>query len=104
MKTQTPIDKNKRKAWRLKAEAKLESIQADIDKLEAKVKEASADGRLKFESVKKDLRNRYSQIEKSLEELQETQSEKWESIKSKTEAALKDMHDAYKKAKDRFRS
>lgn len=89
-------------AYAEKLEARLDQWRAEIDKLQAKAKEASADTKLKYQKEVDTLRAKQKDAEKKLEQLGEAQGKAWKDIKSGVEAAWDDLGKAIRSAADRF--
>lgn len=89
-------------AYQKKLQAKLDEWQADIDKMMAKAKQASADSQIKYEKQIEELRARRDEMAEQLEKLQKSQSAAWLDMKAGAEKAWDDMNTAMRKAWDRF--
>lgn len=89
-------------AYTEKLQARLDQWRAEIDKLQAKAKEASADTKLKYQKEVDNLRAKQKDAEKELKQLGEAQGKAWEDIKSGIESAWNDLGKAVCSAADRF--
>ncbi len=89
-------------AYAEKLEARLDQWRAEIDKLQAKAKEASADTQLKYKEEIDNLRAQQKEAEQKLNELGEAQGKAWEDLKSGAEAAWDNLGNAVRSAADRF--
>lgn len=92
-----------KKAYIEKLEAKLKEWSAEFDKL--KEKAGSSEAKIKEEYHKKieDLRPRVEDINKRIQKLKESSEETWEELKSGTEKAWQEMKGAIEKAKSKFK-
>ncbi|WP_170611242.1 coiled coil domain-containing protein [Ruegeria arenilitoris] len=91
-----------RVGYEKKAQLQLDSWNAQIDALEAKLKVAEAYAKLELEEQLSTLHKAKSDAEAQLEELKSTSEEAWEDVKEGYEAAWNDMKSALKHAADRF--
>jgi septal ring factor EnvC (AmiA/AmiB activator) len=89
-------------AYREKLEARLEQWRAEIDKLQAKAAEASADARKDYEDQVAELRKQQDEAREKLKELDEASDDAWEDIKDGVEKAWDKLGDAVKSARERF--
>ena len=89
-------------AYADKLQARLDRWRAEIDKLQAKAKEASADTKLKYNKEVDELRMKQAEAEKRLAELGEAQGKAWDDLKSGIETAWDDLGNAVRSAADRF--
>lgn len=85
-------------AYEQKLEAMLEEWQANIDKLRAQAKEASADAQLQYQKQIDDLRERREALEVKLKDIQNAQSAAWADIKAGADKAWDDMTKAMQDA------
>tara|TARA_R110002012_G_scaffold108849_2_gene251812 strand:- start:13868 stop:14212 length:345 start_codon:yes stop_codon:yes gene_type:complete len=89
-------------AYAEKFQARLDQWRAEIDKFQAKAKEASADTKLKYQREVDELRAKQKDAEMKLDELGEAQGKAWEDVKSGVESAWDDLGKAVRRAADRF--
>ena len=89
-------------AYRQKLEARLDQWRAEIDSLQAKAVEASANARMEYEKQVDDLRDKQKDAQAKLKELDETSGEAWKDLKGGIEKAWDDLGDAVKSAQERF--
>jgi ElaB/YqjD/DUF883 family membrane-anchored ribosome-binding protein len=99
-KGETAMDE--KSAYRQKVEARLDQWRADIDKLQAKAVEASADARLEYHKQIDELREKQHKAQAKLKELNEASGDAWKDFKAGVEKAWDDLGDAVKKATERF--
>lgn len=85
-------------AYRQKIEARLEQWNAEINKLQAKALEASADARIEYEN----LREKQNEARRTLRELDDVGGDALEDVKSGVEKAWSDLEAAMKRARERF--
>lgn len=93
---------DEKSAYRQKLEARLDQWRADIDKLQAKATEASADARLEYEDQVKKLREQQDDARQQLEELDDASGEAWKDLKGGVEKAWDNLGAAVKNATERF--
>ncbi len=87
----------KREEYVEKLKAQLDVWNADIEKLEAKARVASAETRTKIEEQVATLKGHRDEAAAKFDTLREATEEKWEELKAATEVA-------WAKLKDRFSS
>ena len=93
---------NEKGAYRQKLEARLDQWRADIDKLQAKAREAGADARLEYDKQIGKLRDQQDKARKKLGELDAASGEAWKDLKIGFEKAWDDLGTAVKTATQRF--
>ncbi len=64
-----------------KALAKLDEWKAEIDKIEAKAKQTSADTKIKYQEQIKSLREKRANMKHKLDVIKEVGEEEWEELK-----------------------
>ncbi|SDZ60040.1 hypothetical protein SAMN05444004_12910 [Jannaschia faecimaris] len=89
-------------AYAEKLQEQLDQWRAEIDKLQATAKQASADTRAKYQKEVDELRSRQKEAEKMLGELGKTQEKAWDDLKVGFEKAWADLGKAVRRAADRF--
>ena len=94
---------DQKQAYIRKYEAKLEEWQAEIDKLRAQAKAASADSEIDQEAQIDELRQRRDEMQAQMEKLKSSQSEAWDDVKTGARKAWTEMSEAVGKARGRFR-
>ena len=93
---------DEKNAYRQKLEARLDQWRAEIDKLEARTVEASADARLKYKGEIKELRAKQDEAREKLDELGDAQGQAWNDLKSGLEVAWDELGKAVRNATGRF--
>ena len=93
---------DEKSAYRQKLEARLDQWRAEIDRLQAKATEASADVRLEYEEQVEKLRGQQEEARAKLKELDDAGGEAWKDLKNGIEKAWDDLGDAVKSAGERF--
>jgi hypothetical protein len=91
-----------REAYREKANARLQELQARIDLLQAKAKQATADVKLDYERTMKDLRAQQDQIAGQIGGTQDASEEAWEELKTGIDAALTHLRSSVDEAAAKF--
>lgn len=89
-------------AYRQKLEARLDQWRAEIDKLQAKAAEASADARIEYEKQVEMLRGKQEEAREKLRELDDASDDAWKDLKGGIKKAWDDLGDAVQKATERF--
>lgn len=89
-------------AYREKAKARLDQWRAEIDKLQAKAAEASADTKIEYEKQLQALRDKQQEMRQQLDELGSASGDAWKDIKAGLDAAWDDLESSVKNARERF--
>jgi hypothetical protein len=97
------IDMSKRDAYIEKMKARIDEWNADIDKLEAKAREARADMKIEYQEQLSAMRLEREKARGKLHELQEATEDAWEGLREGMESAWESMAKAFKDAADRFK-
>jgi len=92
-----------KEAYQKKLEAKLDEWKAEIDKLKARAKGASADTRAQYSEQIEKLQSKREEGKQKLDELRRAGSESWGDLKSGIEKAWKEIEGAFQSAKSRFK-
>ncbi len=95
-----PMDE--KDAYRQKLQARLGQWRAEIDKLQAKAVEASADARLEYDKQLKELHRQQEKAREKLRELDEASGQAWKELRSGMEKAWDELGAAVQKATERF--
>lgn len=93
---------SERDAYVEKAKAQIEQWNAEIDKLEAKAREASADGEIAYRETLVDLRGKRDALEQRIKAAQQSGETAWDDVKSGLDTAWTNLSDALQTAKSRF--
>lgn len=96
------MNEAEKQAYTDKVEARLEKWQAEIDRLAAKAKEASADARMDYHREIKELRERREAVKMQLSELKSCGSQAWEDVRSGVEQAWGDLESSVHRASSRM--
>jgi hypothetical protein len=91
-----------RSAYRKKFEARLDQMAAEIDMLQAKAAEASADARIEYERQVEALRKQQADAREQLRDFNEASGEAWKDLAGGLEKAWNDFADSVRKATGRF--
>lgn len=94
---------DKKKLYEQKIAAQLAEWRADIDKLQARAKGASADARLKYAKQIDKLELKYGEGKSKLKEIAESTEEAWESIKDGADSLWDTMKSTFAEIKDKFK-
>jgi uncharacterized coiled-coil DUF342 family protein len=91
-----------KEAYQKKLQAQLDQWKAEIDKLQAKSREASADMQIKYQEQIKELRERRDEMETQYDKIQAASIDAWKDFKAGADQAWDNMADAMKSAWSRF--
>jgi len=94
---------DKRAAYIEKIKAKLDELNAGIDVLEARGRDAQADMRIKIDEELGTLKQRREEAKAHLENLRNAGDEAWEDMKDGVELAWSSLGEAVKSAVARFK-
>ncbi|MDW3118210.1 MAG: hypothetical protein R8G60_10835 [Roseovarius pacificus] len=90
-------------AYQEKMNAKLDEWKADIDKLQAKARQAQADAQIEYKDQIDELKKRRDRMEKELEQVQSASAEAWKDFKDGADKAWDAMSDAMKNSLEPLR-
>jgi nucleotide-binding universal stress UspA family protein len=93
----------KRKVYVDKVETQLKEWGTEIDILKAKAEKAKAEAKIKYYEKIQDLRARQESLGLKLQELKGSGEEAWEEVKTGVDRAVKDLKEAFKRAKSRLK-
>ena len=91
-----------RDAYVKKMKAKLDEWNAEITKLEAKVRQKEADAQKEFEEQVKTLKEKRESAQRDLDNLLKAGGNAWEDLKAGVERAANSLGDAVQSAKSQF--
>lgn len=91
-----------RDAYLEKAKAQLDEWNADLDKLEARAREAKADAKIKYDEQITAVRERRDNANQKFAEIQSASEDAWENLKQGAEDAWSSLKEAITKAKSQF--
>lgn len=91
-----------KEAYQKKLQAQLDQWKAEIDKLQAKSREASADMQIKYQEQIKELREKRAEMETQYDKIQAASIDAWKDFKTGADAAWDNMSNAMKSAWSRF--
>ncbi len=94
-------DKEKQ-AYAERLQAEIDSWNADINKLRAKAKLASAESQRKYQEEIERIEERRDALEAQFAELKTAKADAWDDLVQGVERAWRDMSEAMKKAAGRF--
>jgi len=87
-------------AYKQKIEAQLELVQANLEVLKAKAKNATADVRISYSEEIESLENNYSKVKSKLSELGQISEGAWEHLKDDIENSWDSIREYAKKIPD----
>lgn len=88
--------------YKEKAEAKLAQVRADIDKLQAKAKEADANTQILVNEKIQILHEKKEKLSQQYEKLKDSSSSALETLQEGFETAWNDLSDSMSEAKKQF--
>jgi DNA repair ATPase RecN len=94
---------SKRDAFVSKLKAQLDEWNADLDRLEAKMRGAEAGLKMKYEERIAALRRQRDEAKRRLSQIQEAAEDSWEHLKQGTEDAWAALKGAFARARDEFK-
>lgn len=86
-----------------KLQAKMDEWNAEIQKLEAKVRQAQADSKIKHEKDLENLRAKRRELEEKITQVQQSGKGAWQDLKAGIESAGQALDMAVKSAASRFK-
>jgi hypothetical protein len=95
--------KDKRKAYEEKLDAQLKEWSAQIALLKAKADNAKADAKVEYYKTIEALQSKQNEAKTKLQELRTAGDEAWEDIKKGAEKAWSEVKAAYHEASSRFK-
>jgi chromosome segregation ATPase len=101
-KTPNPKTAMNKEAYVAKLKTQLDEWNAELDQLEARVRGAAADVRLKYEEQLRSLRQQRDEARRKLEQIQSAAADAWEQLTQGVEDAWNALKEAVTKAKAQF--
>jgi DNA repair ATPase RecN len=92
-----------REEFVLKLKEKIDLWNADLNKLQARADQASAEARIKYQQQIEDLQEKRQELEGKMAQLRGAGEGAWEDVKSGTEIAWSSMSEALSSALQRFK-
>ena len=92
-----------RDAYIEKAKATLDKWNAEIDKMEARTREAQADAKLTFEAQLKEMRDQRDKAEEQLKDAREASEKAWDEMSKSFAEGLETINEGFKRAMQSFR-
>ncbi|MGM0533095.1 MAG: hypothetical protein ACQERK_01205 [Campylobacterota bacterium] len=89
-------------AFKEKAQAKMEEVDAQLQLLEAKAKDAKADQKIKYEQKLQELQEKRKELSQQLESLKTSSSNAFETLQQGFESAWEELDASLKLAKEEF--
>ncbi len=93
---------SKKQAYEEKFKAQLDELNAKIDVLKAKAKQAEGSVKADYHETIEDLQNKRSEAKNKLQELSAASDDAWEDLKQGVESSASTFADAVKSAVSRF--
>ncbi len=93
----------KRDAFARKVKARIDEWNAEIDRLEARAKQAEADARIDYHDEIQELKNHRDEARKKLRKFEQAGEGAWEDLKAGVEMAYEAMNQAVHSARKRFK-
>lgn len=85
-----------------KLSAKLKEWDAEIKKMEAKLAQRKVESKIAYEKKIEELKDRKKSLSARLEEIEQSSSEAWESMKDGTEKIVNDFRDTFREVASKF--
>lgn len=85
-----------------KIQARLDQWNAEIEKLQAKSREAEADSKIDHQKQIETLRERRDAAEQKIGDVRNASDDAWQDAKAGLDKAVDDLSSAFDKAKSRF--
>ena len=92
-----------RKAFIEKLDAQLKQWNADIEKLEARAREAKAEARIKYEQQLRDLRTKKADAQTRLDEVKQAGDDARKTLRKGAENAFEEMKSAFATAASKLK-
>lgn len=92
-----------KEAFEKKHEAKIEEMNAEIDRLKAKAKQSEADSQIKYEEKIKELEALKDKAEERLEGLKKSSKDAWTDVSKGLESATQSLATAIRAASKEFK-
>jgi chromosome segregation ATPase len=89
-------------AYVKKLKAKMEELNAEIDKMAAKAKDAEADAQIAYSNRLEDLRAKRKDVEEKLAQVQQAGGAAWQDLKQGLENSWDILKMSFSKAKSEF--
>lgn len=104
MSTQTSIKEQNlnKQAYEEKVKAQLNKLNAQIDEMKAKARQAQADTEIKYHSEIEELSSKWDATFKKLEEFQKAGDGAWKEIQTGFENAWNDLEKSFERATRKF--
>jgi chromosome segregation ATPase len=90
-------------AYIKKFNARIQELQADLDKLDAKAHKSEADMRIKYENEINQLKQKQTEAQAKLEEIKNASEDAWTEFKAGADKAYEDLKSSWKAAWDKFK-
>jgi hypothetical protein len=83
-------------------EVYIEKLKAKLDELDANIRGASAEAKVKYENQIHDLQKKRDELQQSIKDIQEAGEDAWEELKQGANDAWDALKDSLSKAKSEF--
>jgi predicted nucleic acid-binding Zn-ribbon protein len=97
------VEMSSREAYAQKMKAKIDEWNADIEKFEARTRQAEAGMKVKYEEQLAAMRQQREHAREKMRELEAASEDAWESLRHGMESAWDSMSKAFRDAADRFK-
>lgn len=85
-------------AYRQKIDAQMKEMKAKMMMLESEAEKSSADLRIKYQTKVNDLKTRFEEIEKKLDQLSDSGEEAWDEIRTGIDESMSELRMALENA------
>ncbi len=93
---------NKKDAYVEKLKAQLDLWKADIDKLEAKARKATADAKVMYEEQIGELRSKWDTTKDKLMDIENEEEHEWEDLKKEVDKLGESFFEEYKRLRKKI--
>ncbi|MBE0669222.1 MAG: coiled coil domain-containing protein [Anaerolineales bacterium] len=97
------INQKTMEAYQQKARAQIKEMKARMQMFEARVENATADLKIKYQNNLIDWKARFEDIENKMKKISESSGEAWEDIRTGIDNALGELQSAIQKGTDQFK-
>jgi predicted nucleic acid-binding Zn-ribbon protein len=93
----------KRDEYVQKTKAQLDQWNAEIDKMQAKMREAEADSKIRYQKRLEEMRKRRDEATEQLIKMQKAGDQAWDDLRSGFEKSWEQIQSAFRDATSRFK-
>ena len=86
-----------------KAKARIDQWNAEIDKMQARMREAEADARIQYQKNLEEMRAQRNQAEEELSKMQKASDQAWDDLQAGFDKSWGEIQSAFRSAMSRFK-